>query len=364
MKVSTQFSPLRPSNSVIGVPILFLGLVFSLTLPMEATEIHKLMVGKGHTEILDFAAPIKRVSIADPEIADATVTSPKQVIVNGKAVGATTMIVWDEGERYDHYRLVVHSENSYNQVMLRVRIAEVDRSAFKELGVNLLVKNIGIEGETIDIGSFAGKVNTPSDPLHLDDNVDFFLAVPTRDISAIVKALEEKKLLTMLARPNLSAINGSEASFLAGGEIPVPIFAGVTGQVTIEYKEFGIKLNFLPTVLDSELVNIKVATEVSSLDFENGIILSGFRIPALISRKTETTVEIKDGDLFAIGGLITSDMARTVSRIPVIGNIPVLGYLFSSHRFINNESELLIMISPHIVHAMREENVPELRTDG
>lgn len=364
MKVESRFSRRRRADFPVGILFVFLVLVIAAPANLASAEIMKLMVGVGHTELLDFAAPIKRVSIADPEVADASVTSPRQVIVNGKTVGATTLIVWDEGERYSHYRLVVHSENSYNQVMLRVRIAEVDRTALKELGVNFLVKNIGIEGETINLGSFGGKVSTPSDPLNLDDNVDFFLAIPNRDVSAIVKALEEKRLLTMLARPNLSAINGSEASFLAGGEIPVPIFSGVTGQVTIEYKEFGIKLHFVPTVLDSELVNIKVATEVSSLDFENGIILSGFRIPALISRKTETTVEMRDGDLFAIGGLISSELARTVSRIPLLGNIPVLGYLFSSHRFLNSESELLIMISPHVVKAMTEESVPELGTEG
>jgi len=364
MKEGNRYTRARRWEFSVGLLFFLLGLVVSTAAPLAAKEIQKLMVGIGHSELLDFGAPIKRVSIADPEIADANITSPRQLIVNGKTVGATTMIVWDEAERYSHYRLVVHSENAYNQVMLQVRIAEIDRTAFKEFGVNFFVKNIGIEDETVDIGSFGGKVNTPSDPLQLDDNVDFFLAVPTQNISSIVKALEERRLLTMLARPNLSAINGSEASFLAGGEVPVPIFSGATGQVTIEYKEFGIKLHFVPTVLDSELVNIKVATEVSSLDFENGIMLGGFRIPALISRKTETTVEINDGELFAIGGLISSEMARTVSKIPLIGNIPILGYLFSSHRFLNNESELLIMISPHIVHAMREESVPEMGVEN
>jgi pilus assembly protein CpaC len=192
----------------------------------------------------------------------------------------------------------------------------------------------------------------------LNDNIDFFLSIPTRNIAAVVKALEEKNLLTTLAKPNLSAISGAEASFLAGGEIPIPILSGATGQVTILFKEFGIRLKFVPTVLDSNLVNIKVATEVSSLDFDNGIILSGFRIPALISRKAETTVELRDGEHFIVGGLISNDIAKTSSKIPGLGHLPILGSLFSSSRFLNNESELIIMISPHIIQTMQE---PEWR---
>jgi pilus assembly protein CpaC len=364
MDAISRCSPVTTKRLTVCVLFFLSVLVLSAGSLRAVQEIQKLMVGVGQTALLDFTAPIKRISIANPDIADATITSPRQLIVNGKVIGNTTMIVWDEREQYDIYKLVVHSENSYNQVTLQVRIAEVDRTAFREFGVNFLAKNIGIEEEKIDIGSFGGQVNKPSDPLQLDDNVDFFLAVPTRNVSSIIRALEDKRLLTMLARPNLSAINGSEASFLAGGEIPVPIVSGISNQVTIEYKEFGIRLGFVPTVLDSELINIKVATEVSSLDFENGIILSGFRIPALVSRKAETTVEVKDGELFAIGGLISTDLAQAASRIPVLGQIPVLGYLFSSHRFQNNESELIIMVSPHIVQAMREDSVPEIRSEG
>jgi pilus assembly protein CpaC len=318
------------------------------------------MVGVGQTDVVEFVVPVKRVSIADPEVADATVTSPKQILVNGKSIGATTMVVWDEAERYSIFKLIVHNENSFHQVMLRVRFAEVNRTAFKELGVNFWVRDQEIGSEIVDFGSFAGKVSTPGFPLMLNDNVDLFMAVPSQNISSVIRALEEKRLLTTLARPNLSAISGSEASFLAGGEIPVPIVSGVAGQVTIEYKEFGIRLKFVPTVLDSELVNIKVSTEVSSLDFENGIILSGFRIPALISRKTETTVELKDGEHFAIGGLIANELAQAVSRIPVLGHIPILGKLFSSSRFLNSETELIIMISPHIVQTMRESSITQL----
>jgi pilus assembly protein CpaC len=316
-------------------------------------------IGIRQSELVEFPEPVKRISIAAPEVADATVTTPTQVLVNGKSLGVTSMIVWNESERYTSYRLVVHSESSSHQVMLRVRFAEINRTALQELGANFLIKNQKIGSETISIGSFAGQVNTPSDPLSIGDNVDFFLSIPTQNITAIFRALEAKNLLTTLAKPNLSAINGTEASFLAGGEIPIPIVSGL-GQVTVQYKEFGIRLKFVPTVLDSELVNIKVTTEASSLDFDNGIMLSGFRIPALITRKTETAVELKDGEHFVIGGLIMNEMAKTVSRIPLLGQIPILGKLFSSSRYQNNESELIMMITPHIAQSLKAESVPEI----
>jgi pilus assembly protein CpaC len=331
-----------------------------------AKDARDLRVPVGHTELLDFPSPINRISIANPEIADATVTSPRQLIVNGLMIGSTTLIVWDEDEDYTYYKLVVHSENEYNQVMLQVRFAEVDRTAFQEFGVDFIMNNINVNGDQMDIASFGGKVGGQG-LLRPDgvvgDNVDFFLAIPTRDFTAVINAMEQEGMLSTLARPNLSALSGSEASFLAGGEIPVPIISGVSNQVTIEYKEYGIKLDFTPTVLDSELVNIDVKTEVSTLDYENGVVLSGFTIPALISNKAETTVEMKDGEAFVIGGMILNEVARGVSRIPVLGHIPVLGYLFSSHRYQNKETELLIMISPHIVQAMNPEDVPEIDMD-
>jgi pilus assembly protein CpaC len=332
-----------------------------------AKDTRDLRVPVGHTELLDFPSPINRISIANPEIADATVTSPRQLIVNGLMIGSTTLIVWDEDEDYTYYKLVVHSENQYNQVMLQVRFAEVDRTAFEEFGVDFFIENINANNDVLEAGSYGGNVVSPWHPnpdiepnLGLSDNVDFFLAIPSRDFTAVISALEQEGMLSMLARPNLSALSGSEASFLAGGEIPVPIISGVSNQVTIEYKEYGIKLDFTPTVLDSELVNIAVSTEVSTLDYDNGIVLSGFAIPALISNKAETTVEMKDGEAFVIGGMILNEVARGVSRIPILGHIPVLGYLFSSHRYQNKETELLIMISPHIVQATSPEDVPEI----
>ena len=323
--------------------------------PVHALQEHERVVIKiGHSEVIEFGETVKRISIANPDIADANVTTPTQVVINGKEQGSTSMIVWNEQEQFTNYELIVHSMDTRNQVMLKVRIAEVNNTALDELGLNFIVKNQEIEDDLVSGGSFAGKVNSPSDPLRIDENVDLFLAIPTRELTSVIKALEEKSLMTTLAKPNLTSINGSEASFLSGGEFPVPIPQNSAGMQTISivFKEFGIRLKFVPTVLDTSLINIKVMTEVSSLDFENGIEISGFRIPSLITRKTDTTVELNDGEHFVIGGLLTKEVAETISRLPILGQIPVLEKLFSSKRYLNNESELIIMITPSIVKAM------------
>jgi len=249
--------------------------------------------------------------------------------------------------------------------MLQVRFMEVNRTALNAFGMDFLLKEIGVGQQSINVGSYGGRVGEPSDPLTLGNAVNFFFQMPTQKFTSIFKALQENNLLSLLATPNLSAISGAEASFLAGGEFPIPIVSGSMGMqtVTIHYKEFGVKLKFVPTVLDSNIVNIKVAAEVSSLNFESGVSLSGFSVPSLISRKTETTVELAEGRYLIIGGLLSNDIAKTVAKIPVLGHIPILGRLFSSRRFQNNESELLIALSPKIVHSITEEEVPELNMD-
>jgi len=311
----------------------------------------------GQSEVIEYLEPVKRISISDPNIADATVTSPRQILLNGKSLGSTSLVVWDERENYTKYKIIVQNEASPHKVRLRVRFVEVKRRALKDFGVNFLILNKEIGGEVVSGGSFAGKVSTPSIPLEIGETVDFFLAIPSQNFQAIIQAMEEQGVLTTLAKPNMAAVDGEEASFLAGGEFPVPVAqAGVGGMqtVTIQWKEFGIGLKFIPTVLDSEHINIKMSTEVSSLDFDNGVILSGFQVPALISRKSETTIELEDGENFVIGGLISSEMAKSVTKIPFIGSIPILGTLFRSTHFINNESELLVMVSPDIVKSFTQ----------
>lgn len=330
---------------------------------VSGDEFETVKVGFGRSFVVVFAQPIRRVSIANPEIADVTVASPKQVLIIGKAYGATTMIIWDEADNFKFYNLVVHGEISYQQVMLQVRIAEINRTALKDLGAHFILRDFSIGSEKASVLSFSGRVNTPGDPLKLDENVQLGVVVPGQNLTAIFKALIEKKVLTILAEPNLMAISGTEASFLAGGEFPVPIVQGTASlqSVTIEYKEYGVRLKFTPTILGSSLIRLEVAPEVSSLDFENGIILSGFRVPSLLTRKCSTTVELNNGESLMISGLLSRSLAETVSHLPVVGNLPILGKLFSSKHFQRGETELIIVVSPHVVQPMTESEIPEIQ---
>ncbi|MBN2410662.1 pilus assembly protein N-terminal domain-containing protein [candidate division KSB1 bacterium] len=328
----------------------------------KSANYETLHIPLGQTDIFNFDKPINRISITDPEVADATVTLPTQLLLTGLKIGKTILIVWDENEKNQIFKIVVHNEAATHQIMLQLHFVEVSKSAFRELGVDFLVKNISANSDIAHTGSYAGKVSAVTDPLSLSDNVDLFLSIPTQDISTIIKALEEKNQLHVLAKPNLVAVSGAEASFLAGGEFPVPIVQGSAGMqsVTILFKEYGVKLGFIPTVLDSELVNLKINAEVSSLDFENGVTLSGFRVPSLVSRKTVTEVELKKGEFLILGGLLSEESSKLISKIPVLGDIPILGKLFTSSRYQNKESELLIMASPKVIRPINEKDMSDI----
>ena len=170
-------------------------------------------------------------------------------------------------------------------------------------------------------------------------------------LGIVIRALKTRGLFQSLAEPNLITQNGREASFLAGGEYPYPVVQGsnLNSAVTILFKEFGVRLRFTPTIVGDNLIHIKVAPEVSALDFSNAITLEGFRIPALLTRRTETEVELRDGQTFAIAGLIDSSLTETSRKIPGLGDIPILGRLFRSRAYQRNETELIVMITPHIL---------------
>ncbi|MBN2104600.1 pilus assembly protein N-terminal domain-containing protein [bacterium] len=344
--------------AVILLILLFANYAQSLTEDVEVLDIYS-----GQSEVLDFEKPVSRIAISNPDVASASVITPLQILIDGKKTGITTLVVWPEKGTYMKYKLRVVAGVSKEQVMLNVKFIEVNKSALKTLGFDFLVKKFNVREEVMDMGSYAGKVNDPSDPLILGNSVDFFFNSTTQNISGIIKALWEDNLLTVLAAPNLSAISGAEARFLAGGEFPIPLVSGTGGSqsISIVFKEYGVRLKFVPTVLSSKLINIKVEAEVSNLDFENGIILSGFRIPSLDTRKAETVVELEEGQYFILGGLLSSDMAKTVSKIPGLGHIPILGKLFSSERYLNNESELLITLSPKIVRGIGENEIPAMK---
>lgn len=228
------------------------------------------------------------------------------------------------------------------QILLEVRFAEMQRGTVKALGIdNLQFGNqgggvlsrtngaVGYPGTGVS-GSFSGTFNTPG-------------------FSFRMQALERQGLIRTLAQPNIIALSGETANFLAGGEFPVPVGVALNGQIAIEFKQFGVGLAFTPTLLEDGLINLLVAPEVSSLDPAAGIDVNGLRIPGLKVRRAKTTLELRDGQTFALAGLIQSDFRDTVSKIPLLGQIPILGALFRSSSFDRQETELVILVTPRIV---------------
>lgn len=328
---------------------------------LAAAKNPKINVTVGQSVTHRLPTNVKTVSISDSDVADVVVAGPREVLINGKRVGLTTLVVWDEASVSSVFDVVVRGPFSDQKIELQVKVAEVDRTKALELGFDFLVTTDKVGDKTIG-GTFGGSVATPSVPLSI------FGDLPTEgasaifrwiqggdDVQAMIHAAQTDGVLHVLAEPNVVAASGQEASFLAGGEIPVPIAsAGSQGgtTITIEWKEFGVKVAFLPTIVDSQVVNLHVAPEVSNLDFTNGIEISGFKIPAIRSRKAETTVELKDMETLIIGGLIMKNERKVRTRIPLLGHIPLLGYMFSDTQNITDENELLIVVTPRIVRAL------------
>jgi pilus assembly protein CpaC len=380
----------------------------------EGTSEIDLLVGR--STVLNVGSPIGRVSLTVPDVADAMVTAPTQLLIHGKQPGTTSLFVWDRGGAIKTYEVTVRrdltalgdhmrqlfpgepisvigsgkdviisgtvssqyviekaadvaagyvekKENvvnllkqqegvASNQVMLRVRFAEVSRSAMQELGASFVAdaRNAKWFGRATT-GQFPAPQWDEEGKLVFSDFLNLFVFNSAEGLGAVVKALQNKGLFQSLAEPNLVALNGREASFLAGGEYPYPVAQPSSGgsSVTIMFKEFGVRLTFTPTVLGGDLIHLKVAPEVSSLDFSNAITLQGFRVPALSTRRTETEVELRDGQTFAIAGLMNNTLNSTMSKIPGIGDIPILGMLFRSKAHQKNQTELVVMITPTIV---------------
>src|SRR5580765_8260336 len=370
----------------------------------------------GRSTLLNMGAGITRVSLTSPNVADAMVTTPSQLLIHGKAPGTISMFVWDKAGGIKRYEVVVKRDLSQlvdqvkqlfpgepisvhsngkdvvisgvvtskyvvdkaaagyvekkedvvnllrqqegvasNQVLLRVRFAEVSRTAMTELGSSLIANGYrkGQWFGRTSTNQFAAPAfdSTSGNGLVFSDFLNLFIYDSKNNLGAVVKALQTKGLFQSLAEPNLIADNGKEASFLAGGEYPYPVVQGQSGgqTVTIQFKEFGVRLHFTPTIVGSDLVKLKVAPEVSSLDFANAVSISGFRVPAITTRRTETEVELQDGQTFAIAGLLNNTVTSQLQKIPGIGDIPILGLLFKSKAAQKDQTELVVMITPQIL---------------
>jgi pilus assembly protein CpaC len=414
-----QAPPAPPVEGAVGVDL-------------EATQVSLLV---GRSTVIDTGSPIARVSLTSADIADALVTSPNQLLLNGKMPGTISMFVWQRGGELRRYEVAVqrdlarlqgqlkelfpsqaieaHSNGRQivlsgtvpdkdivarvvdvaagyverredvvtllalppaqparsNQVLLRVRFAEVSRSALTELGVSFFTGPTGIRNTLGRIttqqfpstnfeemewskssSDFGAPVDAASGKFTFSDFLNFFVLSEKYDLGLLLRALQTRGLFQSLAEPNLVAESGKEASFLAGGEFPIPIAQGSGANIgiSVQFKEFGVRLTFTPTVI-GERVHLKVRPEVSVLDFNNAVVFSGFRIPALTTRRTETELELNNGQTFAIAGLLNNSMTQTLAKVPGIGDIPILGYLFRSKAARKDQTELVVMITPQIL---------------
>lgn len=376
----------------------------SLAQAGQAAEVLSVPAGSG--TMITLPAPAVAVFVADPEVADVQVPSSRSVFVLGKKAGTTTLFALGANNKEILRKTIsvsadtasiqhlldssfprlsirvtsapglltvsgavpsaadadavvqtlqpyLHSkEQLVNkltiahpvQVLLRVRITEVDRNVTQQLGINW--NALGASGN-FRSGLAYGTTATPTASAF---SIIGQFAAGATSIEAVLNALDQEGLMTMLAEPNLTAMSGQTASFLAGGELPIPVPQGGTSNtITIDYKPYGVSLNFTPTVLADNRIGLTVRPEVSEIDPSNSITLNSIVVPALTVRRMETTVELSSGQSFAIGGLLQSSTSDVLSALPGLSRLPVLGKLFSSKNYQSKKTELVVIVTPYIV---------------
>lgn len=379
----------------------------------------------GQSRLITFATPLERFSVSNPDIAEAVLVGANQVVVNGKAFGQINFIAWEKGTgRFVVFDVYVRTNLSLidsqvhalfpkddirlsqangsvvmsgsvsdprianqvdavvqaagfktvnllespvkdtTQVQLQVRVAEVNRTKMRELGSSYQYQ--GSPGS----GVFA----TGGGPANAGDVTNGILSstfsglnllVLGGNAATMIRALQTQGALRGLAEPNLIAMNGQEASFLAGGEFPIPVVQGGSGNsngnsVTIIFKEYGVRLNFKPTIIDEDHIRLELEPEVSTLDFANGVRFQGFVVPALRTRRAKTGVELRDGQSFALAGLLDNNETQSLSKVPGLGDIPILGNLFRSKQFQKNESELMFIVTAQVVKPVNRDDLPRI----
>jgi len=358
---------------------IFIFQLSSLPLPSQSlaqmaipTEIQ---VGK--SQIISVKKPISKISVASQEIADVDVMSPTQVIVFGKTAGSTNLVILDETGQTSFFEVVVRPAIQSKQVLLQVKVAEVDRSGLKELGLNF--STLQKDGSILSGGaSYGGQVSPPAvlsgttgfsgqsassglPGVTLAESVSAAVLrfTPNNGTAAVLKALSDKGLITTLAEPNMVVRSGEKGHFLAGGRFPIPVVqgggggAGGVATVTVQYEQFGVRLDMSPVAFDDGRISLLIdPAEVSSLDFANAVTISGFHIPAVTTREVHTTVDLQENETLILAGLISNEESRNISKIPLLGDIPILGALFRSTRFQKKETELMIFITPKIIQPL------------
>jgi pilus assembly protein CpaC len=326
--------------------------------PASSAEVLKISLSPGRSFAVTLPAAAGKIAVTDPEVADAILISEREVVFNGKKPGETDILLW-AGNARRHYRVSVSSAADRRQVVLSIKLAEVRRETLASFGVSVLGNSrrgptragTGIFNTDEAIGT-NGKITIPNETGFLT----VLSRLGTREVLALIEAEETRGNARTLAEPTLMAGNRDSASFLAGGEIPIPIAQpSANGQtfVTVVFREFGVRLFFQPEVLNDSLVKLKVRPEVSSLDYSNALLLSGFRVPALRTRRVESTVDVPTDRGLIISGLLNDEREKVRTGVPLLSRLPLIGALFSSTRWQRNESELLVIVTPTIIDPER-----------
>ncbi len=387
---------------LLGIPALL-----SAQVIIQTASERTITISRGSTAMIAWPDSVTRISIADESIAFVYATTRSEVLINGVGVGSTSMIIWGQSGRPRMYTVEVTADvqglqrqiddlfpgagmsvtstgssvvlsgevrdpiviqkaielaqnqgipvvdnvraPAPSQILLHVEFAEVGRSVMTELGGDLLrILNPARLGEAFDADG-TQVIETLSEGF-----VNLSVAGDGAGLNAVIRALKNTGQYRSLAQPNLVTREGQEATFLAGGEFPFPVIQGGGGgnassAVTIEWREFGVLLNFTPSITNAGNIRLSVSPEVSSLDFANGLTFEGFNIPTLLVRRVETDVELKPGQTLAIGGLLDDRMMEDVDKIPLLGDIPILGFFFKSEMARQERTELLVLVTPHIL---------------
>ena len=413
---------MKLSTGMIGIAASSLAITAGLAqapATTQATASRDLTVTVGKSVLVDSPTVIERIAVSNGALAEAVAINPREILINGKAVGETSMVVWQQGGNRLFFDLTVQRNETHidavrrqlatemggdnvtldledstvflrgtvpnlttadravtiastlgktinllhvnvpdtdPQILLKVRFADVDRSTANQLSISFATSGNGV-GNTIGsvAAGTAGVTTTPGGTISLGSALNIFLFRRDLNLGTAIQALISRNLLQVLAEPNVLAINGHNASFLAGGEFPYPTLqggGGGVGQVTIAFREFGVRINFTPTVTPRGTIRLEVTPEVSSLDYANGLVFNGFTIPGLNTRRVTTGIELEDGQSFAIGGLLDNRDTESFSKIPGLGDIPFFGKLFRSRTINKNNTELIVLVTPEIVRPM------------
>ena len=358
-RTQTQGIPVNRSQWSYGVRVVLIALSLSRFGAARAAAqeaiVTPLQLTIGRSFPITTPSALTHVSVANPEVADLVVISEREVVINAKAAGETDAIVWQSNGSRQQYRVQVRSSAERKQIIVSIKFAEVRRDLLREIGLSGLYRDNHVR---VGTGVLENDNGVSGNTLTIPDAGQFLSVLTnfgTDKLLGFLQLEETKGRARTLSEPTLMASNREEATFLAGGELPIPVAQGggtgdATGtRITIQYKEFGVRLRFLGEIISDSLLKLAIRPEVSSLDFSNAITLEGFRIPAFRTRRIETTVDVRPNESLIISGLFDDQREKVKTGIPLLQDIPILGSLFSSQRWQRNETELLIVVTPVVV---------------